>query len=190
MQNANIYNYKKSSGTFLFFLSFRPASAFHFCFCSVNYPFIIISLFIYAGMYFPWEAAAWFLWVGATWLHPCFFWHRGAALSNQGVGSLARLALGAGCTLAVYLMHHSIWQCMLILTEPALGWVVRPETHIGEKKEGHEQLEGKEGEGTPASQAPSLCLPLLPLCFWGNQAGSKGTTCFKGLLPGTSLLFV
>ena len=50
--------------------------------------------------------------------------------------------------------------------------------------------EGEEGEGIPASQAPSLRLPLPPLFCWGNQAGSNGTTCFKGLPSSTSLLFV
>lgn len=46
MQNANFYNYKKSSGAFLFLLSFSPASAFHFCFCSVNY-----SIYYYFSLY-------------------------------------------------------------------------------------------------------------------------------------------
>lgn len=146
-------------------------------------------------MNFPWETAAWSFGVSVTWLQPCFF--SANLLASRSSPQLSRGSitplLGPGCWVPTccppsapqhLVMHvHPHRAC------PQMGFKARNPCR-GKAGEARATCEGEEGEGITASRAPSLRRPPPPLFCWGNQAGSNGTTCFKGLLPGTSLLFV
>lgn len=65
--------------------------------------------------------------------------------------------------------------------DPQMGYEAR-NLRGGKSGEARVTRGGEEGEGILVSQAPSLHLPPPRLFCWGSQAGSNGTTCFKGLL--------
>lgn len=125
-------------------------------------------------MYFPWEAAAWSLGVSVTWLQLCLLSvnllaSRSSSQQSRGritgLLGLGRWALGARSPFA-----RCTWKCSIIPKEPGLRWLVRPETPMGAKQEGHERL-GRAGKGK-ASQPCSLH-PFISLCRRSSAEETK-----------------